>query len=106
MIFEYATDSATLYLPTGPNKKGVQQFEAGAAVTVRFEPKSKLFVNNDGSQEQADGTAFIPGSVTPQIGAKLTVDGTDYKIVLLNTRRDLEGEKFYSATLQEMKGAG
>lgn len=107
MIFEYATDTATLAAPTGSNKKGVMQYGTAVSTPVRLELKSNLFITDDGSQAQGDGKVYIPGTASPQIGSKMVVTGGGtYRIALLNTRRDLEGNVFYSATIQELKGAG
>lgn len=106
MIWDYATQAATIAAPTGANKKGVQQYGTAVACPIRWEAKSSLFIDESGNQQQADGRAFFPPTVTPQIGSKVLINSTYYKIALLNTRTDLDGNTFYSATLQEMKGAG
>lgn len=108
MIKSLCRTSAQLALPTGADKHGVQQFGTAGPVKIRWEPKSTLFTNAQGNTEQADGEAFIlPSSLVPDVGAKLTISGQDYKLVTCSPEPGLSGRiEFYDVIAQKLKGAG
>lgn len=60
----------------------------GTATTVRarFERTNKTIVTAEREREPIDGIVFVGPSATVEIGAKVTYDGTDYRVM---TRSDV-----------------
>lgn len=106
MFLDYCIQPATIELPTGANKKGVQQFGSPTSTRVFFEGRSRNFQLSDGTQVALVGTVYVPGEVTLATGAKLTTGGTTYKVFDFDIRLNLDGLKFYEVAVEELKGAG
>lgn len=105
MILDYADDTAIFYLPTGSNKKGVQQFGSGVPAKVRFEQFEKIVTDEGGNSVTLAGKIFAPPSVSVRSGSKVTIDSVDYKVFNASPKK-ADGDFYWIITVEQMKGAG
>ena len=76
--------SATYQNPTGPDVHNKQALGAPVTAKVRFEQSYKVITTPTGEQQQIAGIVFMKASETIQNAAKVTYNGSAYRVVAIS----------------------
>lgn len=98
-INNYLNQTVTLKQKSGFTLEGKPSLSAGVSIMARFQDKQTRLVDDKGNEYVTDAEVWVKPTQTVSLEDVITYGGVNYKVVRIDTKRDLDGQIHHKKAL-------
>lgn len=95
-------DAISIYERSSRDEYGRENWGSGNAVSGRFILKESRMYNAKGDTIMADALVHLPAGTSVQVGSRMSVDSSDYKVIKMKKPKDGQNVRFIKCYLQRL----